>query len=247
MAIGALRHNVVVMTRNGTRIALITGASRGLGKAVAARLAGQGWTLLLTARGATELAAVADELGAHWLAGDVSDPAHQAALHAELDRLGGLDLLVNNASTLGATPLPHLADYPLGTLPQLFATNVFAPLALTQRMLPWLRDREGAIVNVSSDAASGGYEGWGGYGATKAALDQMSNVLAAEEPKVRVWWVDPSEMRTQMLADAVGDEAAEAPTPEEVAAPAIAGLLASRPASGRYRAVELHAAQGGQQ
>lgn len=232
------------MTRNGTRIALITGASRGLGKAVATRLAGQGWTLLLTAREATELAAVADDLGAHWLAGDVGDPRHQAALYAELDRIGGLDLLVNNASSLGATPLPHLAGYPLETLPQLFATNVFAPLALAQRTLPWLRDREGAIVNISSDAATGGYEGWGGYGATKAALDQLSNVLAAEEPKVRIWWVDPSEMRTRMLSDAVGDEADEAPAPEEIAAPAITGLVTDRPASGRYRAIELHAAQG---
>lgn len=227
------------MTNNESKIALITGASRGLGKALAAELARQGWTLLLTARGEAELAATAAALDATAIAGDVADPAHRDRLVAEVRRLGGVDLLVNNASSLGTAPLPRLADYPREVLTGLFDTNVVAPLALIQDLLPRLRERDGAVVNISSDAATGGYEGWGGYGATKAALDQVSNVLAAEEPGLRVWWVDPGEMRTAMLADAVGDEAADAPPPEAVAAPAIAGLLDSRPASGRYVAAEL--------
>ncbi|HZE39805.1 MAG TPA: SDR family oxidoreductase [Stackebrandtia sp.] len=228
-----------------TKIALITGASRGLGRALATRLARDGWTLLLTARGPEELSHVAEDLGAGWLAGDVADAAHRAGLVAELERLGGLDLLVNNASSLGATPLPRWADYPLGQLPDLFATNVFAPLALIQDLLPTLRRRGGSVVNISSDAATGGYEGWGGYGATKAALDQASNVLAAEEPDIHVWWVDPGEMRTGMLAEAVGSDADAAPPPEDVATPAIVGLLTDGPASGRYVAAELLAPQGG--
>lgn len=232
------------MTNNESKIALITGASRGLGKALAAELARQGWTLLLTARGEAELAATAAALDATAIAGDVADPAHRDRLVAEVRRLGGVDLLVNNASSLGTAPLPRLADYPREVLSRLFDTNVVAPLALVQDLLPLLRERDGAVVNVSSDAATGGYEGWGGYGATKAALDQVSNVLAAEEPGLRVWWVDPGEMRTAMLAAAVGDEAADAPPPEAVAAPAIVTLVATRPASGRYVAADVAAGAG---
>lgn len=227
------------MTNTNTKTALITGASRGLGKALAQKLAQSGWTLLLTARGVEDLSDTASKFGATAIAGDVADPAHRERLAAEIWRLGGLDLLVNNASSLGAAPLPPLADYPRDILSELFATNVLAPVALIQDLLPLLRERDGAIINISSDAATGRYEGWGAYGATKAALDQVSNVLAAEEQQVRVWWVDPGEMRTAMLADAIGAEAADAPPPEAVAAPAIAGLVAKRPASGRYRAAEL--------
>src|SRR5690606_40334458 len=115
-------------------------------------------------------------------------------------------------SSLGATPLPRLADYPREVITALFDTNVVAPLALIQDLLPLLRQRDGAVVNISSDAATGGYEGWGGYGATKAALDQVSNVLAAEEPDLAVWWADPGEMNTSMLADAIGTEEAAAAT-----------------------------------
>lgn len=213
-----------------TNTALITGASRGLGLALARSLAAAGWRLVLTARGADELEKAAAELGATAIAGDVADPAHRARLAQAVPEL---DLLVNNASGLGVTPLPRLADYPLDAFDALLTTNVVAPLGLTQATLPALRRRRGSVVNVSSDAATGAYEGWGGYGATKAALDQLSNVLAAEEPDVAVWWVDPGEMNTRMLADAVGaEEAANAVDPAAVAA-TLHDLIKSRPASGR--------------
>lgn len=213
-----------------TKTALITGASRGLGLALARSLAGTGWNLVLTARGAGDLSRAASELGATAIPGDVTDPAHVARLAAAAP---ALDLLVNNASDLGPTPLPPLADLPLDAFRALLETNVTAPLALVQATLPALRASGGAIVNVTSDAATGAYEGWGGYGATKAALEQLSNVLAAEEPRVRVWWVDPGEMNTRMLADAVGhEEAAAAADPAKVAA-ALHDLVGSRPAGGR--------------
>jgi NAD(P)-dependent dehydrogenase (short-subunit alcohol dehydrogenase family) len=212
--------------------ALITGATRGLGRALAVALAREGWELVLDARRGPSPVP-----GAFFAAGDVADPAHRAEL---LAAAGGLDLLVNNASTLGPTPLPPLSEYPLDALERAFAVNTLGPLALVQAVLPALRERHGAIVNVSSDAATEPYEGWGGYGATKAALDQLSNVLAAEEPSVAVWWVDPGEMRTGMLA-AAGEDAAAAPLPEDVAVPALLRLIAERPPSGRYTATALTA------
>ncbi|WP_345365944.1 SDR family NAD(P)-dependent oxidoreductase [Actinoallomurus liliacearum] len=220
--------------------ALITGASRGLGLALARALAQDGWSLILDARGASDLEKIAADLAAAGvdvtaLAGDIADPAHRETLVRASD---GLDLLVNNASTLGATPLPRLAEYPSPELERAFAVNVLGPLALIQGVLPALRARRGAIVNVTSDAAREPYEGWGGYGATKAALDQLSNVLAAEEPEIAVWWVDPGEMRTRMLADA-GEDADAAPLPEDVAVPALRRLLGERPASGRYAVGDL--------
>ncbi|MCW2945472.1 MAG: short-chain dehydrogenase/reductase [Actinoallomurus sp.] len=217
--------------------ALITGASRGLGLALARALAQDGWDLVLDARGAPELDRAAAGLGATAIAGDIADPAHRAALLAASD---GIDLLVNNASTLGATPLPALAGYPLDDLEHAFLVNTLGPLALVQGALPALRERRGAIINISSDAALEPYAGWGGYGATKAALDQISNVLAAEEPAVSVWWVDPGEMRTHMLA-AAGEDAAAAPRPEEVAVPALLKLITERSPSGRYTASGLTA------
>ncbi|MEV0971920.1 SDR family NAD(P)-dependent oxidoreductase [Microtetraspora glauca] len=215
--------------------ALITGASRGLGLALARSLAADGWALTLTARGEEDLHCAAFDLDTSAdvtaIAGDVTDPAHRARLAEAVPRL---DLLVNNASGLGAVPLPPLAGYPLDDLRDLFETNVIAPLALIQATLPALRARGGAVLNISSDAAVEPYEGWGGYGATKAALDQISNVLAVEEPGITVWWVDPGEMRTRMLADAVGaEEAAAAPEPETVAS-ALLRLIAARPAGGRF-------------
>jgi NAD(P)-dependent dehydrogenase (short-subunit alcohol dehydrogenase family) len=212
--------------------ALITGATRGLGLALAGALAREGWELVLDARRGPS-----PEPGATFIAGDVADPAHRAALLAAAD---GLDLLVNNASTLGATPLPALGSYPLDTLEHAFAVNTLGPLALIQGVLPTLRERRGAIINVSSDAATEPYEGWGGYGATKAALEQLSHVLAAEEPSVSVWWVDPGEMRTGMLA-AAGEDAEAAPRPEDVAVPAMVRLIGERPPSGRYTASALTA------
>lgn len=213
-----------------TNTALITGASRGLGLALARSLAGAGWNLVLTARGADDLQRAAAELGATAIPGDVTEPAHVERLARAVPEL---DLLVNNASDLGVTPLPPLAGYPLEAFRVLLETNVTAPLALIQATLPALRAAGGAVVNITSDAATGAYEGWGGYGATKAALEQLSNVLSAEEPAIRVWWADPGEMNTRMLADAVGaDEAAAATDPAKVAA-ALHDLVRSRPASGK--------------
>ncbi|GIH22488.1 short-chain dehydrogenase [Acrocarpospora phusangensis] len=211
--------------------ALITGASRGLGLALARALAAEGWSLTLTARGAADLHAAAAELGATAIPGDVTDAAHRERLARAVPEL---DLLVNNASGLGPVPLPVLADYPVDGLREVLESNVLAPLGLIQATLPALRERKGAIINISSDAAVEAYEGWGGYGASKAALEQLSHVLAAEEPDVAVWWVDPGEMRTGMLADAIGaEEAATADEPEAVA-PALVTLLERRPASGRF-------------
>ncbi|GAA0282892.1 SDR family oxidoreductase [Actinomadura nitritigenes] len=223
------------------KTALITGGSRGLGRALARELAADGWTLVIDGRDAAALEAAAREIGGEVtaIAGDVADAAHRADLVRAVS--GGLDLLVNNASTLGTTPLPRLADQPVADLAATYATNVLAPLALIQAVLPALRDRQGAILNVTSDAAVENYETWGGYGSSKAALEQLSNVLAAEEPYVRVWWADPGEMRTDMLR-AAGEDADAAPPPEEAAA-AFRRLVDGRPASGRYRAADLAAAR----
>ncbi|WP_075024224.1 SDR family NAD(P)-dependent oxidoreductase [Actinomadura madurae] len=221
------------------KTALITGASRGLGRALARGLAEDGWNLVIDARDAAALAAVADETGATAIAGDVTDPAHRAALARAAG--GGLDLLVNNASTLGPTPMPRLASLPADALADTLATNVLAPLALIQAVLPGLRERRGAILNITSDAAVENYEAWGGYGTSKAALEQLSNVLAAEEPGVAVWWADPGEMNTAMLR-AAGEDADAAPPPEQAAA-VLRGLVADRLPSGRYRVADLAGAR----
>ncbi|WP_242908372.1 SDR family NAD(P)-dependent oxidoreductase [Actinomadura terrae] len=218
------------------KTALITGASRGLGRALAHELARDGWHLVIDARDAAALHAAARDIGSVTaVAGDVTDAAHRAALAAAVS--GGLDLLVNNASTLGTTPLPRLADQPVQDLADTFATNVLAPLALLQAVLPSLRARGGAVLNISSDAAVEGYETWGGYGSSKAALEQISRVLAAEEPALAVWWADPGEMATDMLR-AAGEDADAAPPPAAAAA-ALHRLISERRPSGRYRADEL--------
>jgi NAD(P)-dependent dehydrogenase (short-subunit alcohol dehydrogenase family) len=167
--------------------------------------------------------------------GDVTDPAHRVALVEAALATGRLDLLVNNAGILGPSPQPPLAGYPLATLRDVFEVNVFAPLALTQLALPALRKAGGAVVTVTSDAAVEAYAGWGGYGAAKAAAEQASNVLAVEEPDLRVWWVDPGDLRTQMHAEAFpGEDISDRPLPETVA-PAFVDLVTARPASGRVR------------
>jgi NAD(P)-dependent dehydrogenase (short-subunit alcohol dehydrogenase family) len=235
-------------------VAIVTGASRGLGRALAGGLARAGWRLVIDARSAGPLRAAAEELLRYAepdgttttgqsvvlaLPGDVTDPAHRAELVAAADRLGGPDLLVNNAGILGPSPQPPLIDYPLQTLRDVYEANVFAPLALTQLLLPRLREVGGAVVNVTSDAAVEPYPGWGGYGSAKAALEQASRVLAAEEPALRVWWVDPGDLRTQMHQEAFpGEDISDRPAPETVV-PAFLSLLTERPESGRIRLPDL--------
>ena len=222
--------------------ALITGASRGLGRALAAGLAGAGFDLVIDARDAAALDAAAGALRAAGatvtaVPGDVTDPAHRAALLAAC--AGRLDLLVNNAGTLGASPLPALADYPPDELRAAFEANVIAPIALTQLALPLLRASGGAVLNITSDAAVEAYAGWGGYGAAKAALEQASNVLAAEEPTLRVWWADPGDLRTDMHQLAFpSEDISDRPEPESVV-PAFVRLIGERLPSGRYRAAHL--------
>lgn len=197
--------------------------------------------MLIDGRGAAAVHAAAGRLGpsVHPLPGDVTDPRHREALVAAAWQLGGLDLLVNNASALGPSPLPTLRHHPLDGLEEVFRANVVAPLGLIQDALPLLATHRGTIVNVTSDAAVEAYGGWGGYGASKAALEQLSNVLAVEEPDVRVWWFDPGDMRTQMHQDAfAGEDISDRPEPETVV-PAFRRLLAERPPSGRYRAADL--------
>jgi NAD(P)-dependent dehydrogenase (short-subunit alcohol dehydrogenase family) len=223
--------------------ALVTGASRGLGRALATGLAAAGYALVIDARDSRALRLAADGIRADVpgadvtaLPGDVTDPAHRAVLYAAA---GEIDLLVNNAGTLGAAPLPALADYPLAELRAAFEANVIAPIALTQLSLPVLRERGGAILNVTSDAAVEPYAGWGGYGAAKAAIEQASNVLAAEESAIRVWWVDPGDLQTDMHQAAFpGEDISDRPRPESVV-PALVRLVAERLPSGRYRAAEL--------
>lgn len=229
------------------RIALITGASRGLGAALSRFLAGQDYDLMLTARDAGPLEAFArslDRFGGRVaaLAGDVADPGHRKRLAEAAGSFGGLDLLVNNASTLGPTPLPPLSDLPLVALEDIFGVNVGAPLGLIQAMLTLLERRGGLVVNISSDAANGGYPGWGGYGASKAALDLMSLTLANElGPRgVAVVSVDPGDMRTGMHQAAYpGEDISDRPTPE-VTLPFFAWLLGQEQAriSGRRFAAQ---------
>ena len=201
------------------RTALITGASRGLGRTVAEFLAAQGYGLVITARGEEDLQAAARSLRRHGgkviaLAGDVTDPDHRRRLAGAARDLGHLDILFNNASTLGATPLPPLATYPLSDLEEAFRINVSAPLALVQEVLPLLEESGGLIVNISSDAARGGYPGWGGYGLTKAALD-LASLTLANELSVGVVAVDPGDLRTRMHQEAFpGEDISDRPLPE---------------------------------
>ncbi len=225
-----------------TKTALITGASRGLGLALARRLAADGWNLILDARGAEALAAVETELSLQTRViarrGDVTDPFHRQVLELAARKLGGLDLLVNNASKLGPSPLPALLDYPLDSLAAVFQANVIAPLGIIQSLRHELK-AGAAIINISSDAGVEAYPGWGGYGASKAALEQLSNVLAAEMPAYRVFWVDPGDMRTAMHQAAFpGEDISDRPLPEE-SVPGLLELINGAYASGRYAARAL--------
>ncbi|MCG8970911.1 SDR family oxidoreductase [Streptomyces sp. CL12-4] len=225
-------------------VAIITGASKGLGRAFAEALAERGWNLVLDARTPEVLEGTAAALASYGtrvaaLPGDVTDAKHRAELVAAAWRLGGVDLLVSNASALGAEPLVRLAELPLDGLRRALEVNTVAALGLVQEALPLLRSAAaGAVITVSSDAAAEAYETWGGYGASKAALDQVAAVLAAEEPGLRVWAVDPGDMATDLYAAAVPDDDDPRPDPADVV-PALLRLLDERPASGRYAAPAL--------
>ncbi|MFD8306489.1 SDR family NAD(P)-dependent oxidoreductase [Streptomyces sp. NPDC059690] len=225
-------------------VAIITGASKGLGRALAGALAARGWDLVLDARTPEVLRETAAELEARGarvtaVAGDVTDAGHRAELVAAAGKLGGVDLLVSNASALGAEPLVRLEALPLEGLRRALEVNVVAALGLVQEALPLLRASDaGAVITVSSDAAAEAYETWGGYGASKAALDQLAAVLGEEEPGLRVWAVDPGDMATDLYAAAVPDDDDPRPAPAGVV-PAFLRLLDERPASGRYAAVSL--------
>jgi NAD(P)-dependent dehydrogenase (short-subunit alcohol dehydrogenase family) len=221
-------------------LAIVTGASRGLGLALARALARRAWALILDARGPAALEAAARELGeltaVAAIPGDVTDDRHRRALlHAAGDRI---DLLVNNASALGPSPRPGLAEYSLAELERVYRVNVIAPLALAQLVLPRMPDG-GRIVNVTSDAAVEPYEGWGGYGSSKAALEQCSAILAAEHPALKIYAVDPGDMRTQMHQDAFpGEDVSDRPPPEE-SVPGLLELIDRGLPSGRYVAREV--------
>lgn len=230
------------MTTSNTKTALITGASRGLGLALAHELAQRGWQLIIDARGATALNEAETELARHTemvaITGDVGDPQHLQALTAAARAFGGVDALINNASILGPSPQPELLDYPLDILADVYRLNVLAPLALLQALRPHLKPNA-TIINVTSDAGVEAYPGWGGYGSSKAALEHLSAILAAENPHYRVYWVDPGDMHTQMQQDAYpGEDISDRPLPE-TSVPGFIALLEGNWPSGRYQAREL--------
>jgi NAD(P)-dependent dehydrogenase (short-subunit alcohol dehydrogenase family) len=224
------------------RTALITGASRGLGLALARALADEGWALIIDARGEDALESARGGLPERTrvsaIPGDVSDPEHRAALAEAAREAGGLDAIVNNASILGPSPQPALLDYPLDVLEEVYRTNTLSPLALIQVLGNELK-QDARIINVTSDAAVEPYEGWGGYGSSKAALEQLSNILAAENPNLRVYRVDPGDMRTRMHQEAFPEEdISDRPLPEE-SVPGFLELITGDLPSGRYEARAL--------
>jgi NAD(P)-dependent dehydrogenase (short-subunit alcohol dehydrogenase family) len=236
------------MTEHLSKTALITGASRGLGLALARRLAREGWTLIINARSAGDLeaarAVLAELTRVVAVPGDVRSEEHRRALAGAARDAGGLDALVNNASILGASPQPELLDYPLDVLEEVYRANTIAPLALIQAVRQELKP--GArILNISSDAAVEPYEGWGGYGSSKAALEQLSAILAAENSSLHVYWADPGDMRTRMHQEAYpGEDISDRPLPEE-SVPGLIELLTGDLPSGRYDARALiHANEG---
>jgi len=225
-------------------VAMVTGGSKGFGRALATDLARDGWGVVIDGRTPGPLAEAARHLEAlgvpvRALTGDIADPAHRADLLRAAEELGSLDLVVNNASTLGVSPLPTLEGYPLAELRRVYEVNTVAPLALVQAVLPQLRRGSGMLVSVSSDAAVEAYAGWGGYGSSKAALDHLHRVLAVEEPDLRIYQFDPGDMRTEMHQAAFpGEDISDRPEPAAVV-PLLRRLLDSGLPSGRYRAEEL--------
>jgi NAD(P)-dependent dehydrogenase (short-subunit alcohol dehydrogenase family) len=234
-------------TPSSTPVALVTGGSRGLGSALAIQLTHLGWHVVIDGRDATTLEAAVARLdtpgGVTAIAGDVADPGHRRRLADVVASMGGLDVVVNNASVLGPSPQPNLADYPLDELAAVYEVNTFAPLALLQLLLPHLLSRRGRIINLSSDAAVEAYEGWGGYGSSKAALDHITAVIAAENPNLSVYAFDPGDMRTDMQQQAFpGEDISDRAAPETVV-PALLRLITGELPSGRYRASDLNGAQ----
>lgn len=230
------------MTSHNNRTALITGASRGLGLALAHALAERGWNLIIDARSAEALHQAHASLSVFThvtaIVGDITDPAHRRALAVAARANGGLDAIVNNAGILGPSPQPNLLDYPLDVLEQVYRTNVVAQLGVIQAAQTSLKPG-GRIVNISSDAGIEAYPGWGGYGSSKAALEHLSAILAAENPDLRVYWVDPGDMRTQMQQQAFpGEDISDRPLPE-ISVPGLIALLEGDWPSGRYKAREL--------
>jgi NAD(P)-dependent dehydrogenase (short-subunit alcohol dehydrogenase family) len=232
-------------------VAIVTGASRGLGRALAGGLRARGWALVIDARDAGDLREAEAQLrraepsDAPLLAvpGDVTDAKHRSALAEAAGSLGGLELVVNNAGVLGPSPLPSLAEYPIAGLREVVEVNLVAPLALFQATAGLLRAAPGGgrLVMVTSDAAVEAYSGWGGYGAAKAAVEQLAAVLAAEEPDLHVWWMDPGDLRTRMHQEAFpGEDISDRPLPETVVAPFLRLIESERP-SGRVRLSDLQA------
>lgn len=225
------------------RVALITGASRGLGLALTGALVGRGWEVIVDARDGTALHRAIDDVAGPGrvlaLPGDVTDPDHRTALLGAVTAAGRLDLLVNNASSLGPSPMPRLDDLALSDLRRVLEINLVAPLALLQALLPQLRASRGTVIDLSSDAGLEAYPRWGAYGTSKAALDHLTAILAEEQPGVAIYAFDPGDMRTRMHQDAFpGEDISDRPAPATVV-PALLRLLAERPPSGRYRASEL--------
>ncbi len=221
--------------------ALITGGSAGLGRALVSALAADGWEVVTDGRDVARLADATRELSdrVHALPGDVTDPAHREVLVRAVTDWGRLDLLVNNASTLGPTPMPPVAALDPDGLDGAWLTNVLAPLALIHDLLPVLRTSDGVLVNISSDAAVEHYAGWGAYAATKAALDHLTLTLAAENPGLAAYAVDPGDMRTAMHQAAFpGEDISDRPLPEDVV-PALLALVRERPVAGRHRAADF--------
>lgn len=220
-----------------SKTALITGASRGLGFALAKTLAHKGWNLIITGRGADALLTAQKELEKFTtvdaISGDIIDEIHLLQLPDRVAKFGGLDLIVNNASTLGVSPQPKLLAYPIEVIHSIFHTNVIAPLSLLQKLQNHLKP-DAQIINISSDAGVEAYEGWGGYGSSKAALEHLSATLAKENPQWKVYWVDPGDMRTQMHQDAFpGEDITDRPL-AEASVPGFIKLIEGNYPSGRY-------------
>ena len=230
------------MKKENNKTALITGASRGLGLELARALAKKGWQLIINGRNPKALYEVQKELSklttVDAISGDVIDEIHLLQFPERIALLGDLDLVINNASTLGISPQPHLLDYPIEVVHTIFHTNVIAPLSLLQKIKPHLKT-DALIINISSDAAVNAYEGWGGYSASKAALDHLTAILAKENPQWKIYAVDPGDMRTQMHQEAFpGEDISNRPLPIEKV-PGFIRLIEGDFESGRYLADQI--------